>query len=113
MGSFDSEENRVPRSLVTALRYVSIAEATSFLVLLIAAVLKRWGPQDELGVQVMGPIHGALFLAYVGLALFVAVRRRWRPRRTLVVLAASVLPVAPFILERTWLREEERAEALV
>ena len=103
----------MPRSSLTALRYVSIAEATSFLVLLVAAVLKRWGPQDELGVQVMGPIHGALFIAYVGLALFVAVRRRWRPRRTLVVLAASVLPVAPFILERTWLREEERAEALV
>ena len=103
----------MPRSSLTALRYLSIAEATSFLVLLVASALKRWGPQDELGVQIIGPIHGALFIAYVGLALFVAVRRRWRPRRTLVVLAASVLPVAPFILERTWLREEERAEALV
>jgi len=96
--------------LVTALRYVSIAEATSFLVLLVATAVKYFGPQDERGVQILGPIHGALFLAYVALAVVVAVRRRWRPLRTLLVLAAAVLPVAPFIVERTWLREEERAE---
>lgn len=103
----------MPRSSLTALRYVSIAEATSYLVLLVASVLKRWGPQDELGVEIIGPIHGALFVAYVALAVLVAVRHRWRPLRSLVVLAASLLPVAPFIIERTWLREEERAEALV
>ena len=103
----------MPRTSLTALRYVSIAEATSFLVLLVASALKRWGPQDELGVQIVGPIHGALFIAYVATAVVVAVRRRWRPLRTLMVLAASVLPLAPFVVERTWLREEERAEALV
>lgn len=96
-------------SLITALRYVSLAEATSFLILLVATTLKYSGPREEIGVQIMGPIHGGLFLAYVGLALVVAVRRRWDVVRTLVVLAAGVLPFAPFVVERTWLRTEERA----
>jgi integral membrane protein len=40
-------------------RYVALAEATSFLALLAAAVIKRTS-DNEIGVQVLGPIHGAL-----------------------------------------------------
>ncbi len=101
----------MPRNAVTALRWVSLAEATSFLVLLVATLVKYTGPREEIGVQVVGPVHGALFVAYVALALLVAVRRRWTPMRTVLVLAASVLPVAPFVVERTWLRDQERADA--
>lgn len=101
----------MPRNPVTALRWVSLAEATSFLVLLVATLAKYAGPKDEIGVQVIGPVHGVLFLCYVGLALVVAVRRRWSPVRTVLVLAASALPVMPFLVERTWLRQQERADA--
>lgn len=101
----------MPRSIVTLLRYVSLAEATSFLLLLVATLLKYGGPQDERGVQVLGPIHGALFVAYVVIAIVTAVRRRWSPVRTVLVLAASVLPVAPYVVERTWLRQQERDDA--
>lgn len=100
----------MPRNAVTILRWVSIAEASSFLVLLVATLVKYTGPQDQIGVQVMGPVHGVLFLAYVALALVVAVRRRWTPVRAVLVLVASVLPAAPFLVERTWLREQERAD---
>lgn len=102
----------MPRSSLTVLRWVSLAEATSYLLLLVATLLKYTGPEEEIGVQVLGPIHGALFLAYVVVAVVVAFRRRWPVMRTLVVLAASVIPAAPFVVDRVWLREEERAETV-
>ena len=43
-------------------------------------------------MHILGPIHGALFVAYVLLALVLAVRLRWRPWTVLIVLAESVLP---------------------
>ena len=99
------------RSIVTALRYISLAEATTFLVLLLATALKYSGPKNEIGVQIMGPIHGVLFLAYVVAGVLVGVRRHWRWTRTLVLLVAGVLPFAPFVVERTWLRQQELADA--
>ena len=50
------------------MRYIALAEATSFIALLIASVIKRTGG-SELGVQILGPIHGVLFIAYVVIAL--------------------------------------------
>ena len=49
-------------------RVVALTEATSFLLLLVASVLKRTA-DAEIGVTILGPIHGALFVAYVLIAL--------------------------------------------
>ncbi|RJK98454.1 DUF3817 domain-containing protein [Vallicoccus soli] len=95
----------------TRLRYVSVAEAVSFLLLLVATLLKYTGPQDEVGVKVLGPVHGALFVLYVLLALDVWRRRRWSLGRAAVVIGASVLPVAPLWVESRMLREDEAALA--
>ncbi|KWW99549.1 hypothetical protein LI90_1185 [Carbonactinospora thermoautotrophica] len=94
---------------VTRLRVVSVAEAVSFLVLLAASVVKRT-LGNEWGVHVMGPIHGVLFIAYLLFALDVRAKLNWDLRRTLLVMGAAVLPVAPFFVERG-LRAEERAAA--
>jgi integral membrane protein len=51
------------------LRYVALAEATSFLCLLVATVVK-YAFDAPGGVQLLGPIHGVLFIAYVGLVLY-------------------------------------------
>ncbi|OAA28733.1 integral membrane protein [Frankia sp. EI5c] len=88
---------------VGAARAVSLAEATSFLLLLVATAVKH-GADQEIGVRILGPLHGALFVTYCLLVLYVSVLRRWRAGRTLLALGASVLPVAPFFVERHWLR---------
>jgi integral membrane protein len=58
-------------------------------------------PHKALGVQIMGPIHGVLFLAYVALVLF-EVRRKigWDGRTTLIVLADSIIPGGGFVAAR-------------
>jgi integral membrane protein len=89
--------------ILRALRLVSLAEATSFLLLLVATAVK-YGAAAPLGVKILGPIHGVLFLGYVGLVLLAREQAGWNGSRTLLALAAGVLPFAPYYVERNWLR---------
>lgn len=92
---------------VKALRYVSIAEASSFILLLAVAMPLKYGAGTPQGVQLMGPIHGMLFLAYVALVFMVREQLRWDGRRTVQALIASVIPFAPFYVERKWLTVQQ------
>jgi integral membrane protein len=90
------------------MRYVALAEATSFLILLVCAVIKRTGG-SELGVQIMGPIHGALFIAYVVIALTLRPQFGWGGKTTFWVLVGAVLPFGGYVVDWWLLRDEERA----
>ncbi|MGI8329000.1 DUF3817 domain-containing protein [Actinomadura scrupuli] len=89
--------------IVRTLRLVSVAEATSFLLLLVATAVK-YGADAPLGVRILGPVHGTLFIAYCALVVLARERTGWDGRRTLLALVAGVLPFAPFYVERAWLR---------
>lgn len=54
---------------------------------------------DERGVQVFGPLHGLMFIAYVVAVL--AVRRifSWIPAVTFIALVCSVPPFASLLFE--------------
>ena len=84
-----------------AFRYIAIAEATSFLALLVASYLKRQG-EGELGVTILGPIHGALFILYVIVALNVRDRAGWSVKTTAWILVGAVLPFGGYVVDR-WL----------
>jgi integral membrane protein len=85
------------------LRVVAVVEATSFLALLVASYLKHDG-QGETGVQILGPIHGALFLAYVVLALLARDAAGWRAGTTVAVLIGAVLPFGGYVVDWKLLR---------
>ncbi len=86
------------------MRYVALVEATSFLALLVATYIKY---QDDAprGVQILGPIHGVLFIAYVLIAISVRRRAHWSNRATLGVLVGAVLPFGGYVVDR-WLTRE-------
>ncbi|OKJ07442.1 DUF3817 domain-containing protein [Kitasatospora sp. CB01950] len=92
---------------VHRLRLVSGPEGLSFILLLICSVLKRTTSFD--GVQVMGMVHGVLFILYVVFLALAAKERRWEPKRTAVLFVLSVLPTGGFFAERM-LAKEERGE---
>ena len=81
-------------------RVVAIAEACSWAGLLTGMFFKYVVVFDDIGVKVFGPIHGALFVAYVVVALVVARRFRWRRPTTVVALVASIPPLATLWFER-------------
>jgi integral membrane protein len=87
--------------MIKTFRIVALAEATSFLALLVASLVKHSG-EGELGVSILGPIHGALFVAYVALALRLRERLSWSASTTGLVLAGAVLPFGGFAVDR-WL----------
>lgn len=89
-----------PRTVTTAFRLVAVAEAITWVGLL-AGMFVKWVLQtSEVGVQVFGPIHGAVFVVYVVVALVAARVLRWSPLTTLLALAASVPPLATVWFER-------------
>ena len=89
-----------PRTAATAFRIVAVAEALSWVGLLAGMYVKYVPQTSEAGVQVLGPIHGGIFLAYVVLALVASRVLRWDARTTLLALVASVPPLVTVLFER-------------
>jgi integral membrane protein len=82
-------------------RIVAVLEATSFL-LLLGATYVKYAHEEPVGVEILGPLHGVLFIAYVALALNLAARESWSLRTTILVLAGGVVPAGGYVVDR-WL----------
>ena len=95
-----------PRTAATAFRVVAVAEALSWVGLLIGMYLKYVPRTTELGVHVFGPIHGAVFVAYVLVALLTSRALGWSVRTTVVALVCSVPPLASVWFERLATRND-------
>jgi len=96
-------------SSIKNLRYVALAEATSFLALLVATFFKV-GANTSAGdtaVSILGPIHGILFLAYVFVTISVRSQQRWSNRTTILILIGAVIPFGGYYVD-SWLRKNAR-----
>lgn len=89
------------------MRRIAFVEATSFIALLVASAIKRSGG-GEAGVEILGPIHGGLFLVYVFIALNLRAELRWSNKVTSWVLLGAVLPFGGYAVDWWLLREERR-----
>lgn len=109
-----------PRVLYGALAQ---AEAVTWGFLLLGMVFKYVVGDSEVGVQVAGPVHGFVFLAYALMTVLVGVDARWGARRVLVGLLSAVVPFAsvPFesrterrgLLTDRWRLRHERGTGVV
>lgn len=88
------------RTVATVFRAAAIAEAISWIGLLAGMFVKYVPQTSEVGVQVFGPIHGAIFVAYAVLALLVGRTLGWSRGTTLLALLASIPPLATVWFER-------------
>ena len=96
-----------PRTAATAFRIVAVAEALSWVGLLIGMYVKYVPEATELGVRIFGPIHGGIFVAYVVVTLVTSRVLRWSPRTTVLALACSVPPLATVWFERLATRNDK------
>ena len=97
----------MPDTAVGWLRLVGLVEGSSFLLLLAVMPLKYLA--DTPGpVRVVGTAHGGLWVLYLLVATLAALKRRWGVGRVAAVLAASVLPGGPFLLDASLRREDAR-----
>lgn len=89
-----------PTPAVRWFRVVALVEAVSYLILLVGVVAK-YGFDEPIGVRVMGPVHGVIFLAYAALAFTVRDQLRWTAQHTAAVLAAAVIPLGGYLVQRS------------
>ncbi len=85
-------------------RVVALAEAVSWIGLLTGMFFKHVTETSELGVKVFGPVHGAVFVAYLAVTWFTARKLAWDRRTTFWAFACSVPPLATVVFERWVLR---------
>ncbi|WP_166349247.1 DUF3817 domain-containing protein [Phytoactinopolyspora limicola] len=88
----------------TWFRIVAIAEALSWAGLLVGMLFKYVISDTEIGVEIFGPIHGAVFIIYLVVTLLVFRPLRWGLWTTAWALAASVPPLTTLIFERWAMR---------
>lgn len=100
------------RNISRWFRVIAFAEALSWVGLLAGMYFKYLGaPRTEIGVKVFGPVHGAVFLAFVAAALMAGTAYKWGPGTWLLALLASIVPLGSVIFV-IWADRVGRLEVL-
>lgn len=92
------------------LMIVTFAEAISWLGLL-AGMIAKYGFDNPRGVEVMGRIHGFLFMLFVLALLMTHVQERWSFRKTILAFVESIPPFLGFWLGYRLLQELRQQES--
>lgn len=91
----------LPEKTAKALRYYRIAAYVVgvALLILVAAMVARYGFDQRWAVAVWGPIHGGLFAGYALLAFDLGYKERWSIIGIVLVLVGGAVPVGSFYVE--------------
>jgi integral membrane protein len=86
------------RSAASWFRLIALAEAVSWVGLLVGMYFKYLGtPRSEIGVKVFGMTHGLIFIAFVVAGLLVGMACKWSAGTWLLALLASIVPLCSVI----------------
>jgi len=86
--------------VIRTFRILAVAEAFSWAALLTGMYFKWIAKTTEVGVEVAGPIHGALFVGYGVAALALWRLQRWPFTVALFAGISAVFPFATIAFER-------------
>jgi integral membrane protein len=92
------------------LRYRAIAYVVGvvLIVLVVIGMPLKYGWDEPVIVETVGPAHGFLYMVYLVAVFDLARRTRWGLRRMLLVMLAGTIPFLSFYAERVvtrWVRE--------
>lgn len=79
------------------LHLAALCEGSSLLALLFVAVPLKYWANMPIAVKIVGPIHGVLFLVFVGILLFHFLKSELNLVKTLAGLVAAFLPFGTFV----------------
>ena len=78
--------------------FLGYLEGFSFLTLMFYAMPMKYFAGEPEMVSLFGSLHGALFVAYIGL-LFLGVGKHWSFTALIHGFIAAVVPAGPFLFE--------------
>lgn len=82
---------------IRTLSLLALAETISWTALLLAMIAK-YGFDKPLGVQVIGPIHGVLFIGLALALMNLHMRLKWSASRTTKMLLSSFVPIGGYFM---------------
>lgn len=102
-------DDRAAKLASSLIRYRIAAYVVGVLliVLMLVAVPLRYLGDDPTMVEVVGPLHGWLYLAYLVMGVDIANRMRWPVKNILLMLLAGTVPFLSFVAER-WVTRKVR-----
>ncbi|MDG1198587.1 MAG: DUF3817 domain-containing protein [Actinomycetota bacterium] len=92
--------------MIRSLHLASRFEAISWL-FLIAATLVKYLYSYELGVSIIGPIHGVLYLVYIAAIARWFRELNWNVQKAILAAVLGVLPLGGFIVDK-WVTSSEQ-----
>lgn len=92
---------------IRILRAIGISEGISFLVLLLIAMPLKYYFEMPMAVKIVGWAHGGLFIAYVVIVILSIKIMKWNIMGFGVALAASLIPLGTFFLDKGWRQREQ------
>jgi integral membrane protein len=88
------------RRALTAYRVMAWVVGVWLIVLVFVAMPLKYLADSPTMVEIVGPVHGFLYMAYLAVTLTLAYRARWSPVRTILVMLAGTVPFMSFVAER-------------
>jgi integral membrane protein len=104
---------QIVRLAVRAYRTMAYVTGTMLCILVFIAIPLQVWAHNDVTVNIVGTLHGILYIIYivVAFAMTRAVRMKVASPGTVIVLAAGILPVLTFVIER-WVSRTYIAPAL-
>lgn len=96
----------VMKNPIRTLRKLALLEAWSYLILLLVAMPLKYVWGMSMAVRIVGSVHGLLFVLLCCSLLHTQIVTRWPLIRSVQVFIASLIPLAPFFIDRR-LRQAE------
>jgi integral membrane protein len=96
------------RTPIRRLRVIAFIEGISFLLLLGIAMPLKYFAGLPAAVQIVGWIHGILFVLYLLAVGEVTIKHRWSLMMAAIALLASLIPFGTFLLDAR-LRQQEKS----
>jgi integral membrane protein len=98
---------------LTRYRVIAWIVGVLLLALTLVAMPMKYLADNGLGVQIIAPIHGWLYVVYLAAVIDLVRRLQWPVRYTLLVALAGTVPFLSFVMERKvvgWVRRPETSE---
>lgn len=77
---------------------------TALVLLVLVAMPLKYLADEPVGVEVLGPIHGFLYLGYLLTIIDLARHVRVRALQVVAMVAAGLIPFMTFVVERRMVR---------
>lgn len=87
------------RAPLRRFRAAAVVTGIALLVLVVVMII-RYGFGNPTPSAIYSPIHGAIYMVYLALAIDLAIKARWTLWYTAAVLLAGCVPLVSFLAER-------------